>query len=211
MKPFKILIVPILLLIVIFALENNANTLTTGDIAFSSFDATGNDSFSIITLKPIQPNTTLFFTDAKWTGNRFRINGNHLTWNSGSTLLKAGSLIEFKNIKQNATVNVGEVNSKMALSKKGDAIYAYRGLLKMPDVFLAGISNDIANYGTLNNTGLEEGESTITFPIGTYYVNYQPKLKHFNTKNYLKGLKKIENYNVKTMNYNSLNRLVNIN
>ena len=177
MKPFKILIIPIVLLITIFTLESNTSALETGDIAFSSFDFTGNDSFSIITLKSIKPNTTLYFTDAKWTGNRFRINGHHLVWTSGDQELAKGTLIEFKDLKQNATVNVGNVNSKMALSKKGDAIYAYTGSLKMPKVFLAGISNDIINYGTLINTGLEEGKSTITFPKGTYSINYQPKLK----------------------------------
>ncbi|MDO5980864.1 hypothetical protein [Flavivirga spongiicola] len=197
MKTFKFLFIPCLLLVTILVLEDNSNTLNTGDIVFTSFNATGNDSFSITALKSIKPKTTIFFTDAKWNGSRFRIGGNHLIWVSGDKEIKEGALIEFKNIKTEAIVTFGKITSNLAISKKGDAIYAYTGSYKMPSKFLAGIANNINDYGTLINTGLEEGKTTITFPNGTYFANYKLKLKNLDRIDFLEGLKKLENYTIK--------------
>lgn len=150
----------VLILILVFPFKKDV-LLKTGDISFLSMDA-DNDGFSIITYVNIQPRTTIRFTDSEWNGNRFGVDENDISWNTGKDTIQAGSVIEFNNTNSISSVTNGTIQGKLKISKKHEAIFAYIGSSRMPVKFLAAIANDVKAYGTLTNTGLTDGNSTIT-------------------------------------------------
>lgn len=197
MNDLKLITILISLLALFLCIENNnTKKLNIGDIAFTGFNASNNDSFSIITLVYIKPNTTIHFTDSEWNGTRFGADESNLTWNSGDKIIPAGTTITFKSINKNPCVNYGRLKNLMKLSKKKEAIFAYTGKApKLPNTFLAAVANNSSGYGTLINTGLLEGNTAITYPMGSYYAKFNINQKYKNKEDYLSALNKMENYN----------------
>ena len=153
MKDLKILIVLPILLVLTILFENTKPKIQTGDIAFTAYNSRNEDSFSIITLRDLPANTMIYFTDSKWNGTRFSLNEGDLVWNSGSELLFKFTEIKFTESKpiSNHGLTIGKLN----LNQKGDAIFAYTGEnVKQPINFIAAVSNDNSQYGTLVNTKL---------------------------------------------------------
>ncbi|MFC0604428.1 hypothetical protein [Winogradskyella pulchriflava] len=195
MKDSKILLLLSILILITFLIDNSKNKLDTGDIAFTSYNSKNNDSFSIVLLKDIAPNTTIFFTDDEWNGNRFGTSENNLAWNSGTTMLPAFTEINFTNIKYKPNSNYGFTIGNLNLSQEGDAIFAYIGeSFKQPLKFLSAISNDPNQYGTLINTNLEEGRSAITLPMNTYSAILKEKIKS-SKEEIIEQLNDSNNYN----------------
>lgn len=146
--------------------KRNDIKLQTGCISFISLNSTKNDGFEIITNVDIPPKTKVHFTDSEWNGNHFGFDENDITWFTGEKIIKAKSLIRFTNLNSNASVSVGTLKGSMKISKKEDAIFAYLGDKRMPDIFLAAIANIELGYGTLMNTGLIDGETAIIYRGG---------------------------------------------
>ncbi|WP_353777528.1 hypothetical protein [Winogradskyella sp. 3972H.M.0a.05] len=184
MKDFKFIIIPVIILVYfLISSQNSISKIDTGDIVFTSFNFKGADQFSIITLSDIQPNTTIYFSDSEWNGNRFGIDEGCMTWNSGHRVIKSGTKIFFKNISTFPVATIGKVTSTLKLSTDNDALFAYTGNPRLPTTFLAAISNSKKSYGTLINTGLIEGQSAITFPKGTYKAYIKDENFSFLAKN----------------------------
>lgn len=194
MKDLKIFIVlPILLLLTIL-FENTKPKIQTGDIAFTAYNSRNEDSFSIITLKDLPSNTMIYFTDSKWNGTRFSLNEGDLVWNSGSELLFKFTEIKFTKIKNKPISNHGLTIGTLNLNQKGDAIFAYTGEnVKQPVKFIAAVSSDNSQYGTLANTKLQEGKTAITYPKNTYAAQFKGKLESVKNDAF-KSLNNFNNY-----------------
>mgnify|MGYP001821977854 CR=1 FL=1 len=144
-------------------LKRNDVLLKTGCISFISMKSTNNDGFAIRTNVNISPKTKIRFTDTEWNGNHFGFDENDIMWITGDKIIHAGSIISFTNLNSTASVSVGTISGSMRLSKENDAIFAYLGNKRMPNIFLAAIANNELGFGTLINTGLFNGETAITF------------------------------------------------
>ena len=133
--------------------------MKTGDIHFLSMDTTDGDGFSIIAFVDIAPGTTIRFTDSEWNGSRFGADENDISWYSGADTIPAGSIIKFVDVAIAPMASHGTINGKLRLSDKSEALFAYFGSPRMPTMFLAAIANDNKAFGTLINTGLDDGSS----------------------------------------------------
>ena len=201
MKGFKFLIAPVLLFVVIFTLEQGTSELKEGSITFVSFDARGNDSFSFVVLVNIKPNTTIYFTDSKWNGNRFSLNGDHMEWHSGDKEIKRGTVIKVSDVKNNGSASIGSVSQTMALNKNGDAIYGYIGSMRMPTKFLSAIATNKIAYGTLANTKLVLGKNFTLFPDGTYFAQFATNDILKDSTELIEGINDLNNYTIKRTSY----------
>lgn len=136
-------------------------TLSTGDLAFSSFFSDGGDKFSFINMVAIPANTNIFFTDHGWTGTAL---GNSTSSAEGiiqwttTSLIPVGSQIEITGL----TANMGTVTaienatSGLNFSAAGDQIFAFQG---STPTFLAGL-----HYNTITGTSAANWDPT---PLGT--------------------------------------------
>ena len=206
MKDLKLIIPVIVLLLFTILIENKINTnLQTGDFAFISFKAIQNEGFSIITFKEIKPNSTFYFTDSEWNGNRFGKDESTLIWNTGNHTINSGTKINFNNIDTNATASIGEVKNTLKLSKDNEALFAYIGSApKVPNVFIAAVANQTTSYGTLLNTGLIDGKTAITYPNNTYQAEYTKEIDILD-KDILTLLNNMSNYSINNSDSKYLN------
>ena len=165
MKELKVISAFSILILMIFVIKINRNdfSLKTGCISFISMKSTKNDGFSVKTNVDIPARTKIHFTDSEWNGNHFGFDENDITWITGEKIIKAGTAINFSNLNSTGYSSVGTITVSMSLSKKNDAIFAYLGNKRMPNIFLAAITNNELGYGTLINTGLIKGKTAITF------------------------------------------------
>ena len=138
------------------------SNLKVGDISFVSMDAK-KEAFKIITNTRILPNTEVHFTDSEWNGNRFGADESNIIWNSGKDTIEIGRVIVFSKLDITPTVSVGSIQNRLRISKKKDAIFAYQGSARLPQQFIAVISNHKEAYGTLINTGLDEANATLAY------------------------------------------------
>lgn len=135
--------------------------LTTGDIAFTSFNA-DEDGWSLVTFVDIAANTTLYFTDNEWQGSAFNTGEGYQRWVSGPSTIAAGTVIRFSSIQTaSRAASVGTlsgVSGSVDMAQTEEAIYAYLGTASnAPTTFLAAITNTAfgrAGAGTLTGTGL---------------------------------------------------------
>ena len=119
-------------------------TLSAGDILITSFDATktvAEDKFSFVTLKDLQPNTVIYFTDRGYFGGNSwqAANGGtegSIAWSLGSDNVSAGTevVIQGLNAKVNNVVKgivssvPGSNGSGLSLaSPSGDQIIVFQG------------------------------------------------------------------------------------
>lgn len=211
MKDLK-LIIPLftLLIIVIITEVKVTENLKTGDLAFTSFKAIEDESFTLVTFKDLKPNSIIYFTDSEWNGNHFGADEGTLIWNTGDIIIKAGTQITFNNINTNPISTLGSVKNILKLSKFNEALFAYVGTApKVPDTFIAAVANNTTGYGTLINTGLIDGETAITYPINTYQAEYLNPINILD-ENMLISLNDMSNYSLNTSSNNYSNsKLVN--
>lgn len=163
--------------------------LSAGDIAFTAFNADGDDDFAIVALVDIPANTTLYFTDNEPNsdGTGFLdFNEGTLEWASGGSVITAGTIVVFTDTDNASNPSFGASTGTLSepsfdgppnLAGGGDALYAVEG---SPDgnnitAWLAGIQNEAGNQGTyFDQTGLTVGTTFINFfssgsPDGGYY------------------------------------------
>lgn len=133
---------------------------SAGDIAFVGFNADGDKAFSIVALTDLDGSVTpldIYFTDDNWNGTAFAGSEGIATW-TVSSLISAGTVVDFTDVSGAESVSVGSVVVSGALNPAGtnEAIYAYVGTSGTPTAFLAAITNDdfAASSGDLTGTGL---------------------------------------------------------
>jgi len=150
--------------------------LNTGDIRFIGFNCDGNDDFSIVTFEDIQPSTEIYFRAANWETNAFDSGdaGDIVTWNSGGTLIDAGTVINFTNVGSNVEgVSRGSAVGDLDFGT-ADGIFCYLGSdANTPTRFLSAVGNASvgASFGTLEGTGLTDDDTAMRFSgddIGVY-------------------------------------------
>ncbi len=150
--------------------------LVTGDLMFTSFNA-DEDGFSLVTFVDIDPNTAVFFTDNEWNGaaigagGAFNVGESYSRWNSGSSLINAGSVIRFSAVDtSNLASSIGAFsrvsvsgNTNYGIANSNETLYAYLGTsATAPSQFISAITNgNFATDGSLANTGLVQGASAI--------------------------------------------------
>jgi hypothetical protein len=154
------------------------DSLSAGDVAFTAFNADGDDDFAIAALIDIPANTTLYFTDNEPNadGDGFIDFGEGtVQWESGASVISAGTIIVFTDTDNGSNTNFGasvgtlsvpSFDAGMNLAGGGDALYCVEG---SPDgnnitAWLAGIQNET------NNQGANFGATGLT--VGTTFINF---------------------------------------
>lgn len=180
--------------IIICLLSISSFAQSTGDIAFVGFNAGGNSDFAIVALADISASTTIYFTDDETTGvgTPSALAGSEgvITWNSGSNIIKAGTIIIFTDVDNDSNASFGSSfgsitrSGSFNISGSKDGIIAFIGSdSSTPTTYIAAIQigNNSAELGpfdgdgiTLTNTGLVIGSSIIVAdnsasPNGGYF------------------------------------------
>ncbi|WP_456439425.1 lamin tail domain-containing protein [Psychroserpens sp.] len=148
--------------------------LSTGDIAFTAFNADGDDDFAIVALADIPANTIIYFTDNEpATATTLTTGEGKVVWDSGGSIISAGTIIVFTDTDSSGNPNFGAslgtltngVDTGMNLAGGGDALFAYHGSDEdTVTTWLAGIQNEANNEGV--------GFVTTGLTIGTTFINY---------------------------------------
>lgn len=149
---------------------NSVNSQTTGDIAFTAFNADGDTDFSLVNLVDLSPNTIIYIKD----GSGF------ITWNTGSNVIKSGSITVFTDVDATLNPLLGvskgtiEKSGSFNWSASGEAVFVYLGTDKdTPTTYLTGLKNGNLS-GELTGTGLTAGVDFLEFnpvssPDGGFY------------------------------------------
>jgi PEP-CTERM motif len=149
-----------------------AHALTTGDIAFTSFNA-DEDGWSLVTFVDIAANSTIRFSDNEWGGASFNTGEGQITWNTGDGVIAAGQVVRFSRIDQatrSASTGTLTATGDNGSNATGETIYAYLGTASSPTTFLAGVSSE--GSGNLTPAGLASGVSAIVLTNSTDYAVY---------------------------------------
>ncbi len=137
-------------------------SLSPGDLAFTGFNADGDDGFAFVLLKAVDGSTqpvAIEFTDKVWNGSVFSPSEGTIQWTVTSDL-SAGTVVAFHDITGSKTASHGtiETSGSVSLSGSNENLFAFVGTLEQPLAFLAAFSNDGDDgWGTLNGTGLTKG------------------------------------------------------
>ena len=146
---------------------------SSGDILFIGFNADGDKDFSIITMVDIPPNTTIYFTDNEpnLAGDGNMGSEGVLKWNTGTSVIKKGSVIVFSDVDSALNPSFGcsvgvlsVVDAGFNISSSGDVLYASYGNPAEGNVakWICGIQN--------SNTSLEANFSATGLSITSDYV-----------------------------------------
>lgn len=172
-------------------------------MAFTAFNADGNDDFAMVTFVDIPANTSIYFSDKEWTGTAFNSGEASYEWQTGANTITAGTVISFNNIDATPSVSFGSiVGSPGGISGSAEAIFAYIGTdIDSPTTFITAIANASSAYddgaGTgLTGTGLTEGSTAITLPNGTDIAAYNGTRTGLTPSGYQMALNDITNYDI---------------
>ncbi len=166
-------------------------------MAFTALNADGNDDFAMVTFVDIPANTTIYFTDSEWDGSQFGTDENDFSWNSGTATINAGTVISFNAISDiSVTVSHGSITGEPGgVSGSSEAIFAFHGTApRVPTTFIAAIANSNSAYGSLDNTGLVDGTTAITYPDGTDIGAYNGPRTGLDINGYWLALNDMPNY-----------------
>ena len=163
------------------------DALTAGSIAFTGFNADGDDSLAFVSFSDVKAGTVIHFTDNAWNGASFASDENVWSWTATSDVA-AGTIISMSGLGAGgaAASNAGTVAFDTAnardIADVNEVVYAYTGDASAP-VFLTAITNSIFNAslgrGTLNGTGLTQGldaKQMSTSPDVAVYVGDRSSL-----------------------------------
>jgi len=150
----------------------SAQALTTGDMAFTSFNA-DDDGWAMVTFVDIAANSTIYFSDNEWNGTAFADSNEHaLAWNTGAAAIAAGSVVVFTEIDASPNVisaSVGTLalastgGTNLGFAKSNETVYAFLGDSGIaPTTFLTALTteNDAAP-ANVTNAGLTVGVNAI--------------------------------------------------
>ncbi|MBL4905062.1 MAG: T9SS type A sorting domain-containing protein [Flavobacteriaceae bacterium] len=153
-----------------------------GNLAFTAYNADGDDDFAVVALADISSNTTIYFTDYEWDENSssFSESGTDgfLIWNTGTTMIKSGTIVVFtdidNSINTNYGVSIGTISSpeNIALLASGETIFSYTGTDKnTPITFLSGIKN-----GAITTDLIGTGLGGADLEVGIDFLEFNPTL-----------------------------------
>ncbi len=153
-------------------------TLTAGSIAFTGFNADGNDNLAFVALEAISAGTVIYFSDNEWNqaGTGFSdFNENTFAW-TASSAIAAGTIVTLNDVGVSTPApssNLGTIaavaggGTNRGIGAGGETIYAYiaaPGTPLVPTSFLAAVTTSgfasVAS-GYLTNTGLTEGVNAL--------------------------------------------------
>ena len=111
-----------------------ASALTTGDLAFTAFNA-DEDGLAFVALADISANTTIFFSDNEWSGSAFNSGESYNQWVSGSSLIASGTVVRLAAYdKVSLSASVGSLSrvtvsgsANWGLASSTETVYAYLG------------------------------------------------------------------------------------
>jgi hypothetical protein len=149
--------------------------ISAGDIAFTGINTSGTDGFSFIVLKDVPANTEIRFTDGGWkSGGGFRCHETDLSWNSGGTVIPAGTQVtltaspsashgSFTAYNISVTCNATAATF-LELATLAEQIFAYTGTFASPNLLAAiDISNawdaDATDAQTSANPNIANGHN----------------------------------------------------
>ncbi len=149
------------------SLSASAQALTTGDIAFTSFNA-DDDGWAMVTFVDIAANSTIYFSDNEWNGSAFIDSNEHaLVWNTGAGVISAGSVVVFTEIDSSPDVIeastgtlalAGVGGNNLGLSKSNETFYAFLGTSGVaPTTFLTAITTQADTPNFITDAGLTLG------------------------------------------------------
>ena len=159
-----------------------APNLATGAIAFTGFNADGNDDIAFVALTAIPGNAVIYFTDNEWNGSPIGSGGafndfneSEWMWTAPVDGVAAGTVVTINNINTTTTTSVGTVaftdSANRGLSTSGDAVYAFQGSSHTAEVFLAEISSDAA--ASIVNSGLTAGSTAVVLSASSDGARYK--------------------------------------
>lgn len=131
------------LVLSIFCKGTFAQSLIPGSIAFIGFQSDQPITFAFVNLVPIEPNTSISFTDNKWGFDHLVTSEQTAVWTSPDTSLPIGTIVT---LRDNGSPNMQVIGAGSTFGRlyimggQGDQILAYTGTETAPS-FIAGISN----------------------------------------------------------------------
>ncbi|MEN8927853.1 MAG: hypothetical protein ABF242_07850 [Flavobacteriales bacterium] len=170
--------------LLLFTILINSQSLSqnAGDLLFISYNADGNDGLGLVALEDIPASSIIHFNDNEWNGSAIGSGGafnnnneTEMSWNSGTAIIPAGTVILFRDIDDTgnalygAYVNgivTGTMTGNMALAASNEVVYCFTGVdNETPSVFITAISSDgfTGANGQLNNTNLTAGINAVEF------------------------------------------------
>ena len=120
-----------------------AQALVPGSVAFIGFQSDQPITFAFVNLVPLEPNTSISFTDNKWGFDYLVTSEQTVVWTSPDTALPIGTIVT---LRDNGNPNMQVIGAGSTVGRvyimggQGDQILAYTGPETDPS-FIAGISN----------------------------------------------------------------------
>jgi hypothetical protein len=162
-----------------------AHALTTGDIAFTAFNA-DEDGYALVTFVNIAANSQIFFTDNEWNGSAFNTGESYHAWSTGANVIAAGTVVRFSRIDSSTLLSASlgtfsrttvASSNNYGSSQDEESIYVYlaASASAAPQTFLAAITSTAfgtASAGTLTNTGLAIGAGAVALGGGAEFDEY---------------------------------------
>jgi hypothetical protein len=161
----------------IAAIALPSQALTTGDLAFTSFNA-DEDGWAMVAFTEIAAGTKVFFSDGAATNATTIGSGeSSFSWNTGSNAIAAGTVIRFSSIDTAArAASIGSFNvvnnSNPGLSATAETVYAFLGSSATSvSTMLTAVSSE-ANLTSLTTVGLTAGTNALKLTSSTDYAGY---------------------------------------
>lgn len=127
-----------------------AATLSPGAIAFTGFNADGDDDLAFVALVPIAATDIIHITENSWNGLEMTAGGlfigseGYLTWTPPSGGISAGTVVTLNDLStQGRSASAGTVTltgGSLNLGADDETVYAYQGNPQAPTGFLAVIA-----------------------------------------------------------------------
>jgi hypothetical protein len=144
-----------------------AATLSPGAIAFTGFNADGNDDLAFVALVPIAETDVIHFTENSWnglpmsSGGLFAGSEGHFTWTAPAGGIAAGTVVTLNHLATaGRSASVGTImvtGGSLNLGGTEETVYAYQGNPQAPTGFLAVIAT-------------HDGDSTAGTGLGTAHI-----------------------------------------
>lgn len=140
-----------------------APTIPVNGIAFTGYNADGNDDLAFVALVPIAEGDKIIFSDNEWNGSTIGSGGGFVdtnegavTWTAPAGGIAAGTVVTLNDLglsSRSASVGTVSLSGSFALAAAGDSVYAIQGAVLAPTRVLAAIST---NTDVITGTGLTD-------------------------------------------------------
>lgn len=154
-----------------------AHALTTGDIAFTAFNA-DEDGWSLVTFVDIVANTQIRFSDGTATNATTIGSGeSSFLWSTGANLISAGTVVRFSAIDLGSrAASIGTFSAigtaNLGLSATSETVYAFLGSSATSVTTMLSAVSTEANNNSLTTVGLTAGTNAIKLTSSTDFAGY---------------------------------------